>query len=81
MFKICKALRLPPAETRLTVHRRLQFEVVILTFLEILTFNLDENSFPRVFSMSRTRIFYPFALAITFEGRKANFNVRHFGSK
>ena len=57
------------------------FEVVILTFLEIPKFNFDENSFPRVFSMSWTRICCPFALAITFEGRKAGFNVRHFRSK
>ena len=31
--------------------------------------------------MSRTRICYPFALAITFEGQKLWYNNQHFGSK
>ena len=43
------------------------FGVLIPIFLEILTFNLDEDSFPRTNSMSRIRICYWFSLAITFK--------------
>ena len=57
--------------TRTNKRQIYNFWVVIPTFLEIPKFNFDEHSFPRAFSMSRTRICYPFALAITFEGRKA----------
>ena len=57
------------------------FQVVNQTFLELPKFNFDKNIFSRIFSMSRIQICYPFALAITFEGRKLEFNIRHSRSK
>ena len=68
-------------ETRTNKRPLGYFWVVIPSFPEITKFNHDENSFPRVFSMSRIRICYLFALAITFEGRKAWYNVQHFNQK
>ena len=68
-------------EHRINKRRICNFEVVIPTFLEIPMFNSNENSFPSTNSISRIRICYWFSLAITFEGRKAYFKVRHFGPK
>ena len=66
-----KALWVPPAETRLTVYRRLpvwNFDIHKFNFLDIPKFVFDETSFPRTSPTYRIQIW---RLAITFDIQKA----------